>query len=111
MAATLAMNKNKGNIDINIVPAPTHGVNRKEMFDDLALLTGATVISENLGDDLDLIDLDHLGTCTKVTSTFADTVIQINNDAAEQVAEIVANLKTKGLVDDEPKCDHKSRST
>jgi chaperonin GroEL len=95
VAATLAMNKNKGNIDINIVPAPTHGVNRKEMFDDLALLTGATVISENLGDDLDLIDLDHLGTCTKATSTFADTVIQINNDAAGRVAEIVANLKEK----------------
>ena len=95
VAATLAMNKNKGNIDINIVPAPTHGVNRKEMFDDLALLTGATVISENLGDDLDLIDLDHLGTCAKVTSTFADTVIQINKDAAERVTEIVTNLKEK----------------
>ena len=95
VAATLAMNKNKGNININIVPAPTHGVNRKEMFDDLALLTGATVISENLGDDLDLIDLDHLGTCAKATSTFADTVIQINDDAAERVKEIISSLKDK----------------
>ena len=51
------MNKNKGSIKVNIVPAPTQGKNRKEIFDDLALLTGATVISENLGDDLDLIDL------------------------------------------------------
>ena len=57
VAAALAMNKNKGSIKVNIVPAPTHGVNRKEIFDDLALLTGATVISENLGDDLDLMDL------------------------------------------------------
>lgn len=93
VASTLAMNKNKGNIDINIVPAPTVGVNRKEMFDDLALLTDATVISENLGDDLDLIDLDHLGTCEKATSTFADTVIQINTEAASRVEEVIESIK------------------
>ena len=53
--ATLAMNKTKGNIKVNIVNAPTYGVNKRETLDDLALLTGATVINEDLGDDMDLI--------------------------------------------------------
>jgi len=93
VAAALAMNKNKGSIKINIVPAPTHGVNRKEIFDDLALLTGATVISENLGDDLDLIDLSCLGTCLKAISTFRDTVFQIDDDQSEEIQDIIKNIK------------------
>jgi chaperonin GroEL len=93
VAAALAMNKNKGSIKVNIVPAPTHGVNRKEIFDDLALLTGATVISENLGDDLDLIDLSCLGTCVKAISTFRDTVFQIDDEQSVEVKDIIENIK------------------
>jgi chaperonin GroEL len=93
VAAALAMNKNKGSIKVNIVPAPTHGVNRKEIFDDLALLTGATVISENLGDDLDLIDLSCLGTCLKAVSTFRDTVFQIGEELSVEVQDIIENIK------------------
>jgi len=97
VAAALAMNKNKGSIKVNIVPAPTHGVNRKEIFDDLALLTGATVISENLGDDLDLIDLSCLGTCIKAVSTFKDTVFQIDEEQSEEVQAIISNIKEQLL--------------
>jgi chaperonin GroEL len=93
VAAALAMNKNKGSIKINIVPAPTHGVNRKEIFDDLALLTGATVISENLGDDLDLIDLSCLGTCIKAISTFRDTVFQIDEEQSQEIQDIITTIK------------------
>ena len=93
VAAALAMNKNKGSIKVNIVPAPTHGVNRKEIFDDLALLTGATVISENLGDDLDLIDLSCLGNCVKAISTFRDTVFQIDDKQSVEVQDIIENIK------------------
>jgi len=93
VAAALAMNKNKGSIKVNVVPAPTHGVNRKQIFDDLALLTGATVISENLGDDLDLIDISSLGTCIKAVSTFRDTVFQIDNEQSEEVQAIISNIK------------------
>ena len=93
VASALAMNKNKGSIKINIVPAPTHGVNRKEIFDDLALLTGATVISENLGDDLDLIDLSCLGTCLKAISTFRDTVFQIDEEQSEEIQDIITTIK------------------
>jgi chaperonin GroEL len=99
VAAALAMNKNKGAIKVNIVPAPTHGVNRKEIFDDLALLTGATVISENLGDDLDIIDLSHLGTCVKAISTFRDTVFQIDEEQSEEVKAIIKNIKEQLLTE------------
>ncbi len=99
VAAALAMNKNKGSIKVNIVPAPTHGVNRKEIFDDLALLTGATVISENLGDDLDLIDLSCLGTCVKAVSTFRDTVFQIDDEQSEEVQAIISNIKKQLLTE------------
>ena len=46
--SALAMNKIKGNIKVNVINAPTYGVNKKEMLEDLALLTGATIINEDL---------------------------------------------------------------
>ena len=52
--ATLLANKVKGNIKVNIVDPPGFGPTRQETIDDLALLTGATIINEELGDDLDL---------------------------------------------------------
>ena len=48
------MNKIKGNVKINVINAPTYGVAKKDMLTDLALLTGATIINEDLGDDMDL---------------------------------------------------------
>ena len=53
--AALMMNKVKGNIKINIIDTPGFGPTRKDAIDDLAILTGATVINEELGDDLDLM--------------------------------------------------------
>jgi len=61
----LAMNKSKGNIKVNVVDAPTYGTNKQQMLSDLSLLTGATIINEDLGDDMDLIQPEHLGTCLK----------------------------------------------
>ena len=88
----LAMNRVKGNIKVNILEAPTFGVNRKETLDDIALLTGATVINEDLGDDMDLIQPEHLGTCVKAMSTQDDTIIQIE-DTPEEVKELIENIK------------------
>ena len=59
--AALMMNKVKGNIKINIIDTPGFGPTRKDALEDLAILTGATVINEELGDDLDLIKPEHLG--------------------------------------------------
>ncbi len=59
--AALMMNKVKGNIKVNIIDTPGFGPTRKDAIDDLAILTGATVINEELGDDLDLMKPEHLG--------------------------------------------------
>ena len=74
--SALAMNKNKGNIKVNVINAPTYGVNKKEIMDDLALLTGATVINEDLGDDMDMIQVEHLGVCLKSVTTHDETILQ-----------------------------------
>ena len=66
--AALAMNKMKGNIKVCIVDAPTYGFTKKEKLNDLALMTGATVINEDLGDDMDLISFEHLGRAKKIVS-------------------------------------------
>jgi chaperonin GroEL len=55
------MNKVKGNIKINIIDPPGFGPTKKDATEDLAILTGATVLNEELGDDLDLMKPEHLG--------------------------------------------------
>ena len=90
--SALAMNKNKGNIKVNVVNAPTYGVNKKQILDDLSLLTGATIINEDLGDDLDLIQIEHLGSCLKSVTTHNETVIQIK-ETSDKVLNIIEDIK------------------
>jgi len=94
--SALAMNKIKGNIKINVIDAPTYGVNRKQMLDDLSMLTGATIINEDLGDDMDLIKIDYLGSCVKSITTHSETIIQIK-ETSEQVENIIKDIKSKLL--------------
>ncbi len=98
--STLAMNKSKGNIKVNVINAPTFGINRKEIFDDLALLTGATLINEDLGDDLDLIQPDLLGTCIKSVTNHEETILHVG-ETKEEVLEIVDDIK-KSLTESLP---------
>ena len=81
------MNKVKGNIKVNVINAPTYGVSKKDTLNDLALLTGATVINEDLGDDMDLIQPEYLGSCLKSITTDLETIIQVedNNPAVENL--------------------------
>jgi len=90
--ATLAMNKTKGNIKINIVNAPTYGVNKRETLDDLAMLTGATVINEDLGDDMDLIQPEFLGSCLKSITDEKDTIIQVG-DPSDEILSLIDTVK------------------
>jgi len=90
----LSMNKVKGNIKVNVIAAPPYGVNKKDTLDDLATLTGATVINENLGDDMDMIQPEHLGSCDKSTSTNNETIIQVN-ELPESVEELIKSLQSK----------------
>ena len=103
VVSALAMNKIKGNIKVNVINAPTYGINKKDMLSDLALLTGAVVINEDLGDDVDLITIEMLGTCIKTVTNDNETIIQVdrtNKEANELISEIKKELlTTKNPVD------------
>ena len=94
VSSALAMNKVKGNIKINVIHAPVYGTNRKEILDDIALITGATVIDEDLGDDLDLITTEHLGTCKKSISKANETLIQVE-EMPSSIEDLISSIKTK----------------
>ena len=64
------------------------------MFDDLALLTGATIINEDLGDDLDLIKIEYLGSCSKTITDSSNTVIQIKENS-EEIEKVIKDIKDK----------------
>jgi chaperonin GroEL len=89
-------NKVKGNIKVNIIDTPGFGPTRQETIEDLAILTGAQVINEELGDDLDLIDPSVLGEAVKAVTTDKSTVLQIEPDndlVKERIDSVVAKLK------------------
>ena len=90
--APLAMNKVKGNIKVNVINAPTYGISKKEVLDDLALLTGATIINEDLGDDMDLFTSEVFGTCKKSITSHEDTVLHVG-ETTEEVKGIIDNIK------------------
>jgi len=73
--ATLVLNKLRGMLNVLAIKAPGFGDRRKAMLEDIAILTGATVITEEMGRKLESATLDDLGTCTKVVATKDDTTI------------------------------------
>jgi len=73
--ATLVLNKLRGMLNVLAVKAPGFGDRRKAMLDDIAALTGATVITEELGRKLESATLEDLGTCAKIVATKDDTTI------------------------------------
>ena len=95
--ATLLSNKVKGNIKVNIVDAPGFGPTRQETLEDLALLTGATIINEELGDDLDLISPEVLGYAKKSVTDDKTTVLQTLEeiDITERVLDVTKKLESE----------------
>jgi len=73
--ATLVLNKLRGMLNVLAVKAPGFGDRRKAMLEDIAVLTKATLITEELGRKLESATLDDLGTCDKVVATKDDTTI------------------------------------
>jgi len=97
--SALLMNKVKGNIKVNIIDLPGFGPTKKDSCEDLAALTGATVMNEELGDDLDGITLDILGEAEYATTDINNTVITILEgvdveDRIDQVAKLIADEKS-----------------
>ena len=90
--AALLMNKVKGNIKVNIIDLPGFGPTKLDTCDDFAFLVGAKVINEELGDDLDLIDVDCLGEAHTAITNDKNTVLTIN--APEQgLKERIKSIK------------------
>jgi chaperonin GroEL len=87
--ATLVVNKLRGGLKIAAVKAPGFGDRRKAMLEDIAILTGGTVISEDIGIKLENVTLDMLGTAKRVTITKDDTTIV---DGAGEKADIEARV-------------------
>ena len=92
--AALMMNKVKGNIKVNIIDLPGFGPTKKDATEDLAILTGATVINEELGDDLDMITPEHLGEVEYTTTDDRNTVITLG-DITSKVKERIKEVKIK----------------
>ncbi|MBF0374210.1 MAG: chaperonin GroEL [Alphaproteobacteria bacterium] len=88
--ATLVVNKLRGGLKVAAVKAPGFGDRRKAMLEDIAVLTGGQVISEDLGIKLENVNLEMLGTARKVTITKEDTTIV---DGAGAKGDIEARCK------------------
>ena len=89
--SALLMNKVKGNIKVNIVDLPGFGPTKQDTVKDLAILTGAEVINEELGDDLDAISLDTLGEAEKAVTDDKNTIIttiETSSDVSERIKEV-----------------------
>ena len=91
---TLLANKVKGNIKVNIIDPPGFGPTKQDTIEDLALLTGATIINEQLGDDLDLIDPSVLGSAIKAVTNNKNTVLQTDVDR-EALQERIEEVRKK----------------
>ena len=94
--ATLVVNKLRGTLNVAAVKAPGFGDRRKAMLEDIAILTGGTVISEEIGRKLDSITLDDLGKCKQVVVNKDETTFVDGDGSADALkgrkAEIEAQI-------------------
>ena len=98
LKSALMMNKVKGNIKVNIIDLPGFGPTKQDTVQDLAFLTGATVINEELGDDMDLITIDCLGQAEKAVTDDKNTVIttiDLDIDLNERVEKVKKAIKNE----------------
>ena len=92
--SALMMNKVKGNIKVNIVDLPGFGPTKQDATEDLAIMTGATVINEELGDDLDLITPEYLGEAEYSVTNDKNTVITLDG-VTEEIQERIDSVTKK----------------
>ncbi|SHL43874.1 chaperonin GroEL [Roseibium suaedae] len=93
--ATLVVNKLRGGLKIAAVKAPGFGDRRKAMLEDIAILTGGTVISEDLGIKLETVTLDMLGTAEKVSISKENTTIVDGAGSKDDIQGRVAQIKAQ----------------
>jgi chaperonin GroEL len=92
---TLVLNKIRGTLNVTAVKAPGFGDRRKGILEDIAILTGGTVITEDLGLQLGDTTIDQLGTSSRVTVTQDETVIVEGSGEKELIEQRVALLRSQ----------------
>ena len=93
--ATLVVNKLRGGLKIAAVKAPGFGDRRKAMLEDIAILTGGQVISEDLGIKLENVTLDMLGTSKRVSITKDETTIVDGSGKKKDIESRVAQIRSQ----------------
>ena len=93
--ATLVVNKLRGGLKIAAVKAPGFGDRRKAMLEDIAILTGGQVVSEDLGIKLENVTLDMLGTAKRVNITKDDTVVVDGAGKKKDIESRVGQIRTQ----------------
>ncbi len=92
--STLLVNKLRGTLNVCCIKAPGFGDRRKEMLEDIAVLTGGTVISSDLGMDVKEATMDMLGTARQIKVQKENTIIVDGNGASDAIAARVAQIRT-----------------
>lgn len=93
--ATLVVNKLRGTLNVLAVKAPGFGDRRKEMLEDIAILTGGVVISEDVGRKLESIEVSDLGRAKRVTSGKEETVIVGGKGEKAKIQGRIAQIKAE----------------
>lgn len=93
--ATLVLNKLRGTLNVVAVKAPGYGERRKEMLRDISILTGASLVTEELGHDLKDTTMDMLGTAKKVNINKDETVIVDGGGDSAEIERRINQLQTR----------------
>ena len=93
--ATLVVNKLRGTVQVLAVKAPGFGDRRKEMLRDIAVLTGGTVISEEIGRKLDSVAFEDFGSARRVVATKDDTTIIDGDGKSDQIKARMSQIKAQ----------------
>ncbi len=93
--ATLVVNKLRGTISCVAVKAPGFGDRRKALLEDIAILTGATVISKDVGLSLDTVEFDQLGSARRILAVKDETTIVEGNGSSDDTEARVAQIRVQ----------------
>ena len=93
--ATLVVNKLRGTINCVAIKAPGFGDRRKALLEDIAIITGATVISSDTGLSLDAVEIDHLGSARRILAVKDETTIVEGHGAPEGTESRVAQIRVQ----------------
>jgi len=93
--ATLVVNKLRGTLNVAAVKAPGFGDRRKAMLEDIAILTGGTVISEEIGRKLETVTLDDLGKCKQIVVSKDETTFVDGDGSADALKGRISEIETQ----------------